>query len=82
MRGLGLAARYDQARPEAGLAEIADLVLPQFQENPFSATDERGSYFLLAYRVVESSGASWVTETPVYMMRNPFAERQFFFRIR
>ncbi len=82
VRGLGLTAHYDPARPESVLTDIADLVLPLFQENPFSATDERGSYFLLAYRIVESSGASWVTETPVYMMRNPFAERQFFFRIR
>jgi hypothetical protein len=80
VRGLGLAERYG-SQPEAALADIADLVLPQVQENPFSATDERGSYFLLAYRVVESSGASSVVETPVYMMRNPFAGRQFFFRI-
>jgi hypothetical protein len=81
MRGLGLAARYELVKPEAALADIADVVLPQFQENPFSATDERGSYFLLAYRVVESTGASKVIETPLYMLRNPFGERQFFFRI-
>jgi len=82
MRGLGLAPHYELLRPEVALAEIADLVLPQFQENPFSATDERGSYFLLAYRVVETTGASKVIETPLYMLRNPFGERQFFFRIR
>ncbi len=82
VKGLGLASGEQLARPEAALADIADVILPQFQENPFSATDDRGSYFLLAYRIVESSGASYVIETPVYMMRNPFAERQFFFRIR
>ena len=82
MRGLGLAPHYEHVRPEAALADIADVVLPQFQENPFSATDERGSYFLLAYRVVESTGASKVIETPLYMLRDPFGERQFFFRIR
>jgi hypothetical protein len=81
MRGLGLAAHYELLRPEVALADIADVVMPQFQENPFSATDERGSYFLLGYRVVESTGASKVIETPLYMLKNPFGERQFFFRI-
>ena len=84
VRGLGLDAHYDPAIISATqvLEDIADVVMPHFLENPFTANDERGSYFLLAFRTGDAAGASRVVEAPLYMPRNPFGPRQFFLLIR
>ena len=63
------------------LKGLKEVVFPAFLENPFIARDERGSYFPLTFRCVGVDGVSFVSEIPLYMMKNPFGERQFFLEI-
>lgn len=60
-----------------GLPEIREIVLPRILENPFAWTDSVGSFFELSFRIIAADGNSYIAVTRVYMLRNPFAERQF-----
>ena len=82
--GIGFSVHYDRTivSPPEALAGIREVVLPQFLENPFTIRDRRGSYFRFAFRVADSAGVSRVLEAPLYLMRNPFGEKHFFFLIQ
>ena len=83
LRAFRLTEYYDTSdRPASDiLGGLEDIVFPEFMENPFLAKDERGSFFRLVFRVVDSQGVSIVSETLLYRMRNPFGKRQFFIKI-
>ncbi len=83
LRAFGLGDYYDTKERSAEdiLREIQEIVFPEFLENPFIARDERGSFFRLTFRILDSQGISIVSEIPFYMQKNPFLKRQFFFRI-
>jgi hypothetical protein len=63
------------ALPE--LSELREVVFPPILENPFISSDAIGSHFVLSFRIVDSSGGSYIATTRVYLLRNPFGERQF-----
>jgi hypothetical protein len=67
----------------AGLQElprVTEVVFPQILEDPFSARDATGQYFELTYRLVDENGLAYLPTARLYMLRNPFGERQFAFR--
>ncbi len=67
----------------AGLQElprVTEAVFPQILEDPFSARDPNGLYFALTYRLVDENGLSYLPTARLYLLRNPFGERQFAFR--
>jgi hypothetical protein len=67
----------------AGLQElprVTEVVFPQILEDPFIARDSSGQYFELTYRLVDENGLSYLPKARLYMLRNPFADRQFAFR--
>jgi hypothetical protein len=59
------------------LKELREIVFPPILENPFVSADAIGSYFVLSFRIVDSTGGSYIGSTRVYLLRNPFGERQF-----
>jgi hypothetical protein len=68
---------------KAGLGELPRLteaVFPEVLEDPFIARDDTGLYFQLTYRLVDENGAVHLPYARLYMLRNPFGERQFAFR--
>ena len=50
---------------------------PPILENPFTSSDRVGWYFEFSFRIIDSAGSSYIATTRVYMLANPFAERQF-----
>jgi hypothetical protein len=67
----------------AGLPElpgVTEVVFPRILEDPFSARDATGQYFELTYRLVVENGLSYLPTARLYMLRNPFGDRQFAFR--
>jgi hypothetical protein len=67
----------------AGLQElprVTEAVFPQILEDPFTSRDAAGQYFELTYRLVDENGLSYLPTARLYMLRNPFGERQFAFR--
>jgi hypothetical protein len=84
LKGLGLESFFAGQAREAGaiLSEITEVIHPQILEDPFVASNARGDHFLMALRLIDSSGISRVVEVPLYMKRNPFGARQFYFLIR
>jgi len=83
VHAFGLDEYYDQkerSSPEI-LEGIQRIVFPEFLENPFIAKDEMGWYFSLTFRILDAQGITIVNEIPLYMQKNPFLERQFFFSV-
>jgi hypothetical protein len=70
--------RDDPEFPSLMLEEVRDIVFPFFLENPFLASDERGRFVHLTFRIVDVRDISLVFEAPLYMAKNPFGKRQFF----
>ena len=67
---------------ELGLKEFPDLrevVFPPFLEDPFTSENDRGSYFDITYRMIDLNGSSYIAESRLYMLANPFSDRQFAF---
>jgi hypothetical protein len=67
----------------AGLKElprVTEVVFPEILEDPFSARDATGWFFQLTYRIVDENGLAYLPAARLYMLRNPFGERQFAFR--
>jgi len=60
---------------------IHDVVFPEILENPFPATGQETS-FVAPVRVVCCDGQTSYFTAEIVMQKNPFADRQFFFRIR
>jgi hypothetical protein len=68
---------------KAGLGELPRLteaVFPEVLEDPFIARDDLGLYFQLTYRLVDENGVVYLPYARLYMLRNPFGDRQFAFR--
>jgi hypothetical protein len=84
LKGLALEPHFRGQGTDAGaaLSEITEVIHPQILEDPFVASDARGDHLLMALRLIDSSGISRVVEVPLYMTRNPFGARQFYFLIR
>jgi hypothetical protein len=67
----------------SGLAElprVREVVFPEILEDPFISQDRFGTYFPFTYRITDENGAVYLPSTRLYMLHNPFAERQFAFR--
>ena len=67
----------------AGLKElprVTEVLFPEILEDPFIARDAAGMYFQLTYRMVDENGLSYLPVARLYMLRNPFGERQFAFK--
>ncbi|MBN1685012.1 MAG: hypothetical protein JW852_00075 [Spirochaetales bacterium] len=60
---------------------IKRAVYPEITENPFSQRDGAGFFFPLSVRFETSSGRNHLYTVRVYMLPNPFGERQFAFAI-
>jgi hypothetical protein len=66
-----------------GLAElprIREVVFPEILEDPFITQDRFGSFFPLTYRITDENGTVYLLSTRLYMLHNPFGERQFALR--
>jgi hypothetical protein len=59
--------------------DIRKTVYPEIRENPFSQRDSAGFFFPLTVRFETSTGRNHLYTTRVYMLPNPFGERQFGF---
>jgi hypothetical protein len=59
------------------LPAVQELIFPPILESPFTEQDSRGSFFRMTYRLVDSSGASYISTTLLYLAPNPFGARQF-----
>ncbi len=64
------------------LAGLRVIVFPEIFENPFILEDDTGSYFNLTFRIEDSNGVTIISELPVYINKNPFEEKQFYFRMK
>jgi hypothetical protein len=67
----------------AGLSELPrlrEVVFPEILEDPFISQDRFGTYFPFTYRLNDENGVVYLPSTRLYMLRNPFGERQFAFR--
>ena len=60
-----------------GVPAVREVVYPPILENPFSSTDRVGWFFELSFRIVDSGGSSYIATTRLYMLANPFSDRQF-----
>jgi hypothetical protein len=67
---------------DLGLQEfpsLREVVFPPVLEDPFTSEDEGGSYFVITYRMIDVNGSSYITKARIYMLTNPFKDRQFSF---
>ena len=64
------------------LSGINGVVFPEVFENPFILEDEKGFYFNLAFRINDDNGVTIISDIPVYMNRNPFGKKQFYFTVK
>jgi len=62
------------------LPQVREVVFPEILEDPFISQDRFGSYFPFTYRLSAENGVVYLPSTRLYMLRNPFGERQFAFR--
>jgi len=60
-----------------GVPTVREIVYPPILENPFTSTDRVGWFFELSFRMVDSVGSSYIATTRLYMLANPFSDRQF-----
>ncbi len=58
---------------------IRGTIYPEIRENPFSQRDSIGFFFPLSVRFETPAGRNHLYTTRVYMLPNPFGERQFTF---
>ena len=79
--GLGTFFEDDTRPADEILTGVADIVFPDFLENPFLVRDEEGVFFRLSFRVVDAYGFAYISEVPIYMAKNPFTKRQFYVSI-
>lgn len=62
------------------LPRVREVVFPEILEDPFISQDRFGTYFPFTYRLNDENGVVYLPSTRLYMLHNPFAERQFAFR--
>ena len=62
-----------------GFPVLREVVFPPFLEDPFTVHKEAGSCFDLTYRMIDTDGTSYITTSRLYMLANPFRDRQFAF---
>jgi hypothetical protein len=58
---------------------LREVVFPPLLEDPFTSEDQEGSSFELTYRMIDLNGTSYIAEVRLYMLANPFNDRQFVF---
>ena len=58
---------------------ISWIVHPQILENPFSQEDAIGAFFPLTLRIETSTGGVHLYAARLYISKNPFEDRQFYF---
>jgi len=58
---------------------LREVVFPPFLEDPFTVHKQTGSCFDLTYRMIDTNGTSYITTSRLYMLANPFRDRQFAF---
>ncbi len=75
IRVLGL----QEIEPEQ-ISTIREVIIPEILEYPFTLLDETGYQFSLTFRIVDQSGVSYLANSSLYMLRNPFGEKQFILR--
>ncbi len=67
---------------ELGVEEfppLREVIFPQVLEDPFTTEDQQGMYFAITYRMIDTNGTSYIANARLYMLHNPFRERQFAF---
>ena len=62
------------------ISAIREVIIPEILEYPFTLLDETGYQFSLTFRIVDKSGVSYLAHSSLYMLRNPFGEKQFILR--
>lgn len=62
---------------KAEIPRIRDVIFPEILEDPFTVKDEKGSSFRLSFRIIDQNGISYIANTLLYMLKNPFGEKQF-----
>jgi hypothetical protein len=87
LRGRGMSERaallHLLGLDSSGLAElprVREVIFPEILEDPFISQDRFGTYFPFTYRITDENGAVYLPSTRLYMLHNPFGERQFAFR--
>jgi hypothetical protein len=58
---------------------LREVVFPVFLEDPFLDEDDRGFSFDITYRMIDLNGTSYIAKSRLYMLTNPFNDRQFAF---
>ena len=74
--GSGASYRNEPISPDL---DIKRAVYPQIRENPFIQRDDGGFFFPLTIRFETRQGGNHLYTARVYMLANPFEERQFTF---
>ena len=76
MAGSGESYLNEPVNPEMDIKRAA---YPEIRENPFSQRDDGGFFFPLTIRFETRRGGNHLYTARVYMLTNPFGERQFTF---
>jgi hypothetical protein len=58
---------------------LREVIFPPLLEDPFTAAKEGESSFVITYRMIDLNGTSYIAKARLYMLPNPFNDRQFAF---
>ncbi|MBN2553126.1 MAG: hypothetical protein JXB06_10165 [Spirochaetales bacterium] len=67
---------------EVGLEEfpaLREVIFPPLLEDPFTAADDGELSLVITYRMIDLNGTSYIAKARLYMLPNPFIDRQFAF---
>ncbi len=80
---LGFDTYFDPvlSNPRKLFSSIKDVTFPEILENPFTKQEDGNWGFKISYRVSIQNGISFIAESKILMMKNPFGKRQFSFTI-
>ncbi len=82
-RILGFDTFFDPSisNPKTLFSNINDVTFPEILEDPFTKQEDGNWGFKISYRVSIQNGISFIAESKILMMRNPFGKRQFSFTL-
>ncbi len=82
-RILGFDSFFDPSisNPKTLFSNINDVTFPEILEDPFTKQEDGNWGFKISYRVSIQNGISFIAETKILMMKNPFGKREFSFTL-
>ncbi|MEJ2662765.1 MAG: hypothetical protein P8107_01790, partial [Spirochaetia bacterium] len=61
------------------MKRIKELVFPDILENPFISKSSLGRRFKLTFKIIDTDNIPFISESLLYLNKNPFGPHQFFF---